>query len=340
MSVPKHKQKPFLKRLLSNTKTNKARTKKFKPASQLKQRLVALAVITLVLAPASWLAVNAQSADVGGANIDGQNAGAVSGSSGTDSNGKPVTPGVNDDKPTTKTTEAAKAAEAKKSAAAASAAKAAATSKPVAKPAPVPTPAPAPAPAPAPLPTGWHDNIITTIFWVGEPADASNAHISNAMSAWDGNWESNYGGFDDPDNRNGYNPAGFTPKENPFYFALPYNDLDENGDRKSTAGGCPNSSNTISWCKNAWIKIVFNGKTAYAQWQDVGPMEEDDAAYVFGTAQPKNTQLAKAGLDVSPAVRDYLGLSGIDRTGWSFVPAGSVPGGPWKSIVTTSQGGW
>ncbi len=164
------------------------------------------------------------------------------------------------------------------------------------------------------------------------------------MSAWDEKWEQHYGGYDDPSKRSGYLPAGFTPLENPFYFALPYNDYDENGNRRPNANHCTaftgvNSSST-SWCKNAWIKITKGGKTAYAQWQDVGPLGEDDSAYVFGTARPKNTWGAKAGLDVSPAVRDYLGLQDVDNTSWSFISAGSVPAGPWKNIVTTSGVHW
>ena len=46
------------------------------------------------------------------------------------------------------------------------------------------------------------------------------------------------------------------------------------------------------------------------------------------------------GLDVSPAVRDYLGLSGMNRTVWQFVDASKVPDGPWKQVVTTSQISW
>ena len=41
------------------------------------------------------------------------------------------------------------------------------------------------------------------------------------MSAWDQNWQENFGGYDDPDRRNGYLPAGFMPTLNPFYIALP-----------------------------------------------------------------------------------------------------------------------
>jgi len=210
------------------------------------------------------------------------------------------------------------------------------------KPKPAPAPAPPAVPTPVPTPTGVHDNIISTIFWVGEAADASNANITNTVSAWDEAWQTHYGGVDDPNNRNGYYPAAFVPHENPFYFALPYSDFDNDGNRRASAGSCPNAATLAnqpySWCKNAWIKITHGGKTTYAQWQDTGPLEEDDTAYVFGSARPRNTWGAKAGIDVSPAVKTYLGLQDVDTVSWSFVSASSVPAGPWRDIVTTSLG--
>ncbi|MEO8207202.1 MAG: hypothetical protein ABI615_13555, partial [Chthoniobacterales bacterium] len=36
-----------------------------------------------------------------------------------------------------------------------------------------------------------------------------------------------------------------------------------------------------------------------------------------------------AGLDVSPAVRDYLGIAGKDVCDWKFVEFSEVPNGPW-----------
>ena len=191
---------------------------------------------------------------------------------------------------------------------------------------------------------GLHTDIITTIFWAGEGADASNAYISNTPSAWDEIWSEHFGGVDDPTRRNGYYPAAFTPRENPFYFALPYSDFDDQGRRKPTAGNCSRYSGVTSpetsWCKNTWIRITKGGVSAYAQWQDVGPMETDDTDYVFGTGRPRNTNLSKAGLDVSPAVRDYLSLRDVDSTNWQFVSPGAVPPGPWKQIVTTSGLYW
>lgn len=185
-----------------------------------------------------------------------------------------------------------------------------------------------------------HTGIATTVFWVGEEADAENAFISNTSSAWDTDWQQHFGGVDTPDERNGYFPAGFIPKENPFYVALPYNDIDEQGHRKPTAKQCPlaRAENIASWCKNAWVAIRYQGKIAYAQWEDVGPMLDDDAAYVFGDAAPGNTFGAHAGLDVSPAVRDYLGLDGDDLTDWTFVDEDDVPDGPWYRIATRSVG--
>jgi len=38
-----------------------------------------------------------------------------------------------------------------------------------------------------------------------------------------------------------------------------------------------------------------------------------------------------AGLDVSPAVRDYLGLNETDVTDWKFVEFKEVPRGPWST---------
>lgn len=91
-----------------------------------------------------------------------------------------------------------------------------------------------------------------------------------------------------------------------------------------------------SMCKNRWIKIMANGKTAYAQWEDTGPHEYNDYNYVFGAAAP----IYSIGLDTSPAVRDYLGLDGMDPVSWQFVKFSDVPDGPWKNIITTRQISW
>lgn len=155
-----------------------------------------------------------------------------------------------------------------------------------------------------------------------------------------------YGGIDDPNDRNGSLPAGFTPLENPFYCALPYNDFDADGMRKPAAFEIIYWAKTSTWgpresmCKNRWIKITKGRKTVYAQWEDVGPFGEDDAQYVFGDAVPQNEINDRAGLDISPAVRDYLGLSGIDKVNWQFISPENVPSGPWKEIITDSRIYW
>jgi len=189
-----------------------------------------------------------------------------------------------------------------------------------------------------------HKNITVTVFWAGEGSSKDNQYISNEQSVWDSNWVESYGGVDDPDHREGYSPTGTVPRENPFYFALPYNDFDSNGKRKPTAykdvywasrkkfwGG------QESMCKNRWIAIRKGRKVAYAQWEDAGPFGVDDVAYVFGSSVPKNKVNKRAGLDVSPAVRDYLKLSDIDVVAWRFVEFSEVPDGPWKEVVTTTQ---
>ncbi|MGH7939422.1 MAG: hypothetical protein ACRD5Z_20755, partial [Bryobacteraceae bacterium] len=38
-----------------------------------------------------------------------------------------------------------------------------------------------------------------------------------------------------------------------------------------------------------------------------------------------------AGLDVSPAVREYLGLGNMSLNDWQFVEVRDVPPGPWRN---------
>jgi len=176
------------------------------------------------------------------------------------------------------------------------------------------------------------------MFWVGEEANETNGFISNLESAWDSAWLAHFGGVDDPNNRCGYRPCGFTPLENPFYFALPYNDLDEAGDTKTSAAGIPwYEVNDKSILKNKWIEVKYLSNTCYAQWEDVGPFGEDDFAYVFGSGQPANTMNNNAGLDVSPALFNCLGMADNDISSWRFVAESEVPAGPWKDIISVSE---
>lgn len=186
-----------------------------------------------------------------------------------------------------------------------------------------------------------YKETFTTIFWIGEGASEDNSYISNAQSAWDPYWLNHYGGIDSPDDRCGYKPCGFEPKENPFYFALPYNDIDEDGILKESAytlGWGEKTDPQYSTVKNKWIEIVYGKNVCYGQWEDVGPYEIDDFDYVFGEAtQPKNSVGVNAGLDISPALKDCLCLEDNDITKWRFIEEVEIPDGPWKEITTESR---
>lgn len=180
---------------------------------------------------------------------------------------------------------------------------------------------------------------LATVFWVGEEADPDNSFIANDESAWDSYWRENFGGVDDPYDRCGYRPCAFTPKENPFYFALPYNDLDDAGVQKENAGRIPwfgKAPGGESLVKNRWIEVRLRGERCFAQWEDVGPFESDDVEYVFGEAPSQNTEGVGAGLDLSPAVRDCLRMRGNEVVFWKFVEAEEVPEGPWREVVTST----
>ena len=181
----------------------------------------------------------------------------------------------------------------------------------------------------------WKTRIVTTVFWVGERPTANNP-VPNCKSSWDASWASNFGGYDNPDPaaRRNFVPKGFVPRQNPFYVALPYNDVT----RGTTK---PESRKAIPWfkqaferpgksvCKGRWVAIRHRGRIAYAQWEDCGPFRTDHWQYVFGNARPLPNLNQGAGLDISPAVRDYLGMSSKDVTDWKFVEARDVPPGPW-----------
>ena len=95
-----------------------------------------------------------------------------------------------------------------------------------------------------------------------------------------------------PSGRRGYLPAAFTPRQNPFYVALPYNDVT----RGTTK---PESRQVIPWfrqafeqegksvCRDRWVAIRRGNKVCYAQWSDCGPFRTDHWQYVFGNERPK-----------------------------------------------------
>jgi hypothetical protein len=188
-----------------------------------------------------------------------------------------------------------------------------------------------------------HYNIRATVFWVGEDATPDNSQQDNYASSWDSYWTQHFGGVDDPKNRqrDGLWPATFTPQENPFYFALPYTEFTDAGATKQNVAQVPwyDPKNPpipgkFSIIKNRWIQVVYGKGVAYAQWEDTGPYESDDTAYVFGHASP---QSRLAGLDLSPATAAYLKLEGSGQTSWKFVDESAVPPGPWREIITTRQ---
>jgi hypothetical protein len=182
----------------------------------------------------------------------------------------------------------------------------------------------------------WKTGIVTTVFWIGE-SPAGRNFTPNRSSSWDAHWAQNYGGFDTPDPaaRRDFIPVKFTPRQNPFYVALPYNDV-THGTTK------PEARRVIPWfkeafekegqsvCRDRWVAIRNrSGRVVYAQWSDCGPFRTDHWEYVFGNEKPRPNLNKGAGLDVSPAVRDYLGIDSTDVTDWKFVDAREVPSGPW-----------
>jgi hypothetical protein len=183
----------------------------------------------------------------------------------------------------------------------------------------------------------WKTNIVTTVFWVGEQPSENNP-VPNNKSSWDANWTYSYGGYDSPDssNRRNYIPVSFVPRQNPFYVALPYNDVTHGQFKPEAALVIPWFKQSFveqgkSVCKDRWIAVRKGNRVCYAQWEDCGPFRTDHFQYVFQNERPRPNLNRGAGLDVSPAVRDYLGLQNTDVTDWQFVEVRDVAPGPWRN---------
>ena len=198
----------------------------------------------------------------------------------------------------------------------------------------------------------WKTYVTATIFWVGEQPTQNNP-VPNCKSSWDMRWMQNFGGYDNPDPKTRianhdtgeFRPKAFKPKLNPFYIALPYNDIASGGTKYK-----PEASRVIPWfhrvtengklrstLKGRWVQIYWKGRSCYAQWEDCGPFVTDDWRYVFGDKPPKNGKNQGAGIDISPSIRDYLKLTSGDKVHWRFVEASQVPHGPWKTYAIDEQ---
>ncbi|MFF7682896.1 hypothetical protein ACFZA2_09035 [Microbacterium sp. NPDC007973] len=222
------------------------------------------------------------------------------------------------------------------------------------------------APTLAPLPdTGypWHTGIVSTTFWVGEVFDPQASDGSQRISTYDSDWLASYGGCDgvvDGDDcrtetrtaGNGYFPTRMTPRQNPFYLDLPFDDVNDDegfamrgqvipwADRSPYAAVV--DDRRASLMKNRWVVLRKGDRLCYGQIQDAGPGEYRDSAYVFGSEdrRPANERYNGAGLDVSPALNGCLGYAELDgdgdRVDWAFIDDADVPPGPWTTIVTDS----
>ncbi|MGY8690735.1 MAG: hypothetical protein ACKVHP_23730, partial [Verrucomicrobiales bacterium] len=87
---------------------------------------------------------------------------------------------------------------------------------------------------------------------------------------------------------------------NPFYVALPYNDIDRSGTKVEARRVVPwfkqrYRADGRTVLKGQWLAIKYKNRMCFAQWEDCGPFVTDDWSYVFGRAQPKNKSNNSAG---------------------------------------------
>jgi hypothetical protein len=175
----------------------------------------------------------------------------------------------------------------------------------------------------------WKLGISATMFYIGEGPSAWNLPETN-------NDPSTY--------RSGYASGSHASLLNPFYIALPFNDLVYPDKAQQYVPAAwhrePKDGKPVSACQHRWVEIKMEdgtGHVCYAQWEDVGPSRDDHAEYVFGPERPDTGN--RAGIDVSPAVASYLGfadMKGPIRVRWRFVEPEDVPPGVWLKLEEQS----
>lgn len=228
----------------------------------------------------------------------------------------------------------------------------------------------------------WHTNIVSTTFWVGEIFDPQLPDGSQVCSTYDSAWALHWSGISngkagsgsdcegspvggcdgapvkdnpcatEPRTAPDFWPTKVTPRENPFYLDLPFDDMNDSTGFKSRCQVIPWAKDDPSHCgdtknsymKNRWVHLVgASGRDCYGQIEDAGPSSGSayhDSAYVFGAddKRPAHKDFNNAGLDVSPALNGCLGFRDLDGENdtvrWQFID--QPPAGPWTRIVTTS----
>src|SRR5438270_495526 len=85
----------------------------------------------------------------------------------------------------------------------------------------------------------------------------------------------------------------------------------------------PSPGDSFPW-KHQIVTTVF--------WIGEKPTENNPVPNRSSSWDKDWTKNYGAGLDVSPAVRDYLGLNETDVTDWQFVEFKDVPHGPWSKL--------
>jgi hypothetical protein len=88
--------------------------------------------------------------------------------------------------------------------------------------------------------------------------------------------------------------------------------------------------------KDHWVAIRRGARVCYAQWEDAGPSRSDHREYVFGNERPLSNQNHDADIDLSPAVREFLNIGGMDSANWKFVEFSNVLAGPWTRLGDNS----
>ena len=193
---------------------------------------------------------------------------------------------------------------------------------------------PVPASPRYPVEDGYCDNGF--LGWRSRPAGIIRSRITRAPGTRIG--PSNYGGFDNPDpsRRHDYIPVIYVPRQNPFYCALPYNDV-SHGQFK------PEAPMVVPWFRQAYVRtgaFGLQGPLGRDPPRQPGLLRAMGRLRTFPhRSLPIRFPERAAETEPEPRRRSRCLAGGArlsrprptDVTDWQFVEVRDVPPGPWRN---------
>ena len=185
----------------------------------------------------------------------------------------------------------------------------------------------------------WKTDIVTTVFWIGEHADREQSRSESQEFLGLATGRAITAVTTAPIPHGGTTTSRSISSRGRIRFtvALPYNDVTHGQFKPEARDWSFRGFDRHSCSRGIRFAKIAGSRSAEAIGSATrnGKIVGRSAPTISNTFSRTNARRPNlnhgAGLDVSPAVRDYLGLRTDVLTDWQFVEVRDVPPGPWRN---------